>query len=126
MAEVAFDDVAKVYPDGTEALRGVDFRLAAGETVILLGANGSGKTTFVLHLNGLLAGDGEITVCGLRMEKANLREIRRRVGLVFQEADEQLFLPTVLEDVAFGPVNLGRTLDEAGQAAREALARVGM
>jgi cobalt/nickel transport system ATP-binding protein len=114
------------YPDGTEALRGVDFRLAAGETVILLGANGSGKTTFVLHLNGLLAGDGEITVCGLRMEKANLREIRRRVGLVFQEADEQLFLPTVLEDVAFGPVNLGRTLDEAGQAAREALARVGM
>jgi cobalt/nickel transport system ATP-binding protein len=114
------------YPDGTEALRGVDFRLDPGETVILLGANGSGKTTFVLHLNGLLEGDGEIAVCGMRVEKENLREIRRRVGLVFQDADEQLFLSTVLEDVAFGPMNMGGTAEEAGAVARAALARVGM
>jgi cobalt/nickel transport system ATP-binding protein len=114
------------YPDGTEALRGVDFRMEAGETVILLGANGSGKTTFVLHLNGLLEGEGEVSVCGLRVEKRNLPEIRRRVGLVFQDAEEQLFLPTVLEDVAFGLRNLGRSAEDAQHAAREALERVGM
>jgi cobalt/nickel transport system ATP-binding protein len=114
------------YPDGTEALRGVDFRLHAGETVILLGANGSGKTTFVLHLNGLLDGDGQITVCGLEMSKANLKEIRRRVGVVFQDADTQLFMPTVLEDVQFGPLNLGVTAGEAEGRAVEALKRVGM
>ena len=114
------------YSDGTEALRGVDFRLEEGETVILMGANGSGKTTFLLHLNGLLQGRGDITVCGLRMETSNLAEIRRRVGLVFQEPDEQLFMPTVVEDVAFGPLNQGRSSEEAIEIANQTLARVGL
>jgi cobalt/nickel transport system ATP-binding protein len=94
--------------------------------VVLLGANGSGKTTFLLHLNGLLAGEGEVAICGLPVEKKMLPEIRRHVGLVFQEADEQLFLPTVLEDVAFGPSNLGATTEDARRIAIEALDRVGM
>lgn len=114
------------YPGGAEALRGVDFRLDAGETVILLGANGSGKTTFVLHLNGLLAGEGTVRVCGLPAGKPNLAEIRRRVGLVFQDAEDQLFMPTVLEDVMFGPLNLGRGAADAEHDARSALERVGM
>jgi len=114
------------YEDGTLALDGVDFRLEAGETVVLLGPNGSGKTTFVLHLNGLLTGHGDITVCGLPVEKKHFPAIRRKVGLVFQDSDSQLFMPTVLEDVAFGLLNLG--LDGAAAQARayEALSTVGM
>ena len=114
------------YPDGTLALDGVDFELNAGETVALLGANGSGKTTFVLHLNGLLHGEGDISICGLVMEKRNIAAIRSRLGLVFQDSDSQLFMPTVLEDVAFGPTNLGLSPAEAARRAREALDKVGM
>jgi cobalt/nickel transport system ATP-binding protein len=108
------------YDDGTVALSGVDFQLFAAESVALLGANGSGKTTFVLHLNGLLAGEGRVVICGLPVRKENLPVIRRKVGIVFQEPDEQLFMPTVLEDVAFGPLNLG--LDRAEAIARATLA----
>ena len=114
------------YDDGTVALQGVDFTLHAGETVAVLGANGSGKTTFVLHLNGLLSGEGEVSICGLPAVKANLHEIRRRVGVVFQDCDEQLFMPTVMEDVTFGPLNLGLAPEEAVKRATSALARVGM
>jgi cobalt/nickel transport system ATP-binding protein len=114
------------YETGVEALRGVDFRLYPGETVALLGANGSGKTTFVLHLNGLLQGEGEIRVCGLRVEKQNLAAIRQKLGLVFQDPDEQLFMPTVLEDVCFGPLSHGVPPEEAISRARAALALTGM
>jgi cobalt/nickel transport system ATP-binding protein len=114
------------YEDGTEALRGVDFRLERGETVALLGANGSGKTTFVLHLNGLLSGEGEVAVCGLPVNRKNLPEVRRRIGLVFQDAESQLFMPSVLEDVAFGPLNHGLSPAEAAARARTALETVGM
>lgn len=119
-------DLHYQYPDGTQALDGVDFHLDAGECVALLGANGSGKTTFVLHLNGLLDGPGSVEVCGLPVNKQTLPQIRAKVGLVFQESDEQLFMPTVLEDVAFGPVNLGVPPDEAASQARAALEGVGM
>jgi cobalt/nickel transport system ATP-binding protein len=114
------------YPDGTQALEGIDFHLEAGECVAVFGANGSGKTTFVLHLNGLLEGEGSIEVCGLAVRKENFEKVRAKLGLVFQDSDEQLFMPTVLEDVAFGPMNLGAGPDQAVARAKKALERVGM
>ena len=114
------------YDDGTLALNGVDFRMFPGETVALLVANGSGKTTFVLHLNGLLAGQGQVSVCGVPVEKKNLPEVRRKIGLMFQDPDEQLFMPTVIEDVAFGPLNLGMEASQAVSRAKSVLDKVGM
>lgn len=114
------------YDDGTLALNGVDFRLETGETVALLGANGSGKTTFVMHLNGLLRGEGSVQVCGLPVEKRNIPAIRNKIGLVFQDSESQLFMPTVLEDVAFGLLNRGLSAAEATDRARAALDTVGM
>lgn len=120
------EDLRFRYPDGTQALDGVSFRLYPGETVALFGANGSGKTTFVLHLNGLLRGEGRVTVCGMDVTKETLPAIRRKVGLVFQDSDEQLFMPSVLEDVAFGPLNLGMKPEEAVETAKSALELTGM
>jgi cobalt/nickel transport system ATP-binding protein len=114
------------YPDGTQAIDGVDFHLEAGECVALFGANGSGKTTFVLHLNGLLTGEGSIEICGVGLKPKTLPQIRTKVGLVFQDSDEQLFMPTVLEDVAFGPMNQGLASQEALHRAAHALEDVGM
>jgi cobalt/nickel transport system ATP-binding protein len=114
------------YDDGTSALNGVDFQLEAGETVALLGANGSGKTTFALHLNGLLSGQGTVEVCGLPVNPRNLPEVRRKIGLVFQDSESQLFMPTVLEDVAFGPLNHGLSPLKAAERAMAALDQVGM
>jgi cobalt/nickel transport system ATP-binding protein len=114
------------YEDGTAALNGVDFCLYPGESVALFGPNGSGKTTFVLHLNGLLSGEGKIEVCGLAFEKKNIPEIRRQVGIVFQDSDSQLFMPTVLDDVAFGLLNLGCDRVSARSRAHGALDTVGM
>jgi energy-coupling factor transporter ATP-binding protein EcfA2 len=114
------------YEDGTVALRGVDFRLDSSENVALLGPNGSGKTTFALHLNGLLTGQGEITVCGMRVTKETALAVRRKIGMVFQDSDSQLFMPTVIDDVAFGPLNSGVPAVQAVERALAALDRVGM
>ncbi|MPY93537.1 MAG: ATP-binding cassette domain-containing protein [Acidimicrobiia bacterium] len=120
-------DVAYAYPDGQPALDGVDLVVGAGERVALLGANGAGKTTLVLHLNGILTpGRGAVRVAGLAVEKANLREVRRRVGIVFQDPDDQLFMPTVRDDVAFGPANLGLSGGELAERVEAALSVVGM
>jgi len=114
------------YGGGEAALNGVSFRLDEGESVALFGPNGSGKTTFVLHLNGLLQGEGSVEVCGLPVERRNLSAIRRKIGLVFQDSESQLFMPTVLEDVAFGPINRGLSRPEALDRAMAALRTVGM
>jgi cobalt/nickel transport system ATP-binding protein len=114
------------YEDGTKALDGIHFTLHPGETVALLGPNGSGKTTFILHLNGLLRGEGSITVCGVPLSKETLPAIRSKIGMVFQDADEQLFMPTVLEDVAFGPLNQGLSEEQAVAKAKLMLEQAGL
>jgi cobalt/nickel transport system ATP-binding protein len=120
-------DLAFTYPDGHVALDGVDLVVGAGERVAVLGPNGAGKTTLVLALNGINAASrGSVTVGGLPVEKAHLAEIRRRVGIVFQDPDDQLFMPTVRDDVAFGPANLGLRGAELEARAVDALDAVGM
>jgi cobalt/nickel transport system ATP-binding protein len=115
------------YPDGRAALAGVDLRVEHGERVALLGPNGAGKTTLALHLNGVLTPTaGTVEVGGVPVVRTNLREVRRRVGLVFQDPDDQLFMPTVAEDVAFGPANFGLRGPALGTRVAEALAAVGM
>jgi cobalt/nickel transport system ATP-binding protein len=120
------EDLAFAYPDGSEALSGIDLRVPAGERVAVLGPNGAGKTTLALHLNGIhRAARGRVTVAGTTLEDRTLPELRRRVGLVFQDPDDQLFMPTVREDVGFGPANLGLRGDELRERVVQALAAVG-
>jgi cobalt/nickel transport system ATP-binding protein len=95
------------YPNGVVGLDGIDLHVTHGERVAVLGPNGAGKTTLMLHLNGLLSGAGALEVAGFRVGEGDVRELRAAVGLVFQDPDDQLFMPTVAEDVAFGPLNLG-------------------
>ncbi len=113
------------YPDGREALSGVDLAVTAGERVAVLGPNGAGKTTLALHLNGIhRSSDGSVAVDGIEIADESVIEIRRRVGLVFQDANDQLFMPTVAEDVAFGPANLGMRGRELTQRVDRSLQRV--
>ncbi|MBV2356914.1 energy-coupling factor ABC transporter ATP-binding protein [Streptomyces sp. J2-1] len=119
--------LAFAYPDGHQALFGVDFTLARGERAALLGPNGAGKTTLVLHLNGILGGGaGSVTVAGLPVGKRHMAQIRQKVGIVFQDPDDQLFMPTVREDVAFGPAAAGLRGAALEARVRTALERVGM
>jgi cobalt/nickel transport system ATP-binding protein len=119
--------LAHAYPDGHQALFGVDLTLHRGERAALLGPNGAGKTTLVLHLNGILEpGAGSVRISGLEVGGRSLREVRRRVGIVFQDPDDQLFMPTVQDDVAFGPRNLGLRGAALDDAVMGALDRVGM
>lgn len=114
------------YPDGTAALRGITLEVFEGEKVALIGPNGAGKSTLLLHLNGIFRGDGSVRIDGLPVEKENLKAIRQKVGMVFQNPDDQLFCPTVFEDVAFGPRNLGLERGETERRVTESLAAVGM
>jgi cobalt/nickel transport system ATP-binding protein len=128
LAEViAIENLSYSYPDGQPALRGVSLSINEGETVALMGPNGAGKSTLLLHLNGLLhSHDGKVSVLGQAVEEGNLKVVRKQVGLVFQNPDDQLFSPTVFDDVAFGPLNLGMSPDKVRRVVREALDSVGM
>jgi len=124
---LAVRELAFAYPDGHQALYGVDLTLQPRERVALLGPNGAGKTTLVMHLNGILEpGQGTVEVAGMPVVPDNYQEVRRRVGIVFQDPDDQLFMPTVREDVAFGPANLGLRGAELEARVDEALDSVGM
>lgn len=124
---VHVDCVTHRYPDGTEGIHNMCFRVYAGEIVALCGPNGAGKSTLIEHINGLMLPDvGRVRVFGLDIDKKNLSQIRKMVGLVFQDADSQLFSPTVLEDVMFGPLNLGLSVEEARKRAEWALGVVGI
>jgi cobalt/nickel transport system ATP-binding protein len=114
------------YPNGVAGLNGVDLHVGHGERVAVIGPNGAGKTTLMLHLNALLTGKGELEVAGLRVGHDDVRDLRSRVGLVFQDPDDQLFMPTVREDVAFGPLNAGCSRIEVEDRIREALGAVRM
>ena len=121
------NNLSYTYPDGHKALKDINFSIDQGESICVLGPNGAGKTTLILHLNGILGNlTGEIEVDGLKYTPENIGEIRKTVGVVFQDPDDQLFMPTVLEDVMFGPKNFGYTNEEAEKNALEALKMVGM
>ena len=123
---VNVDDLKFSYPDGHVALRGVSLKLCPGDKVALVGPNGAGKSTLMLHLNGILNGHGGIEVGGVPLTKDNLPVIRAMVGLVFQNPDDQLFSPTVFEDVAFGPLHMGLSEQEVIARVDKALEAVRM
>jgi cobalt/nickel transport system ATP-binding protein len=120
------NDLHFSYPDGHMALQGVTLQLAEGDKVALVGPNGAGKSTLMLHLNGILSGKGGLVVAGLDLNEKNLPVIRAAVGLVFQNPDDQLFSPTVFEDVAFGPLHMGLPEAEVRARVEEALEQVRM
>lgn len=123
---VEFREVCFRYPDATDALKGISFRITHGESVGIVGANGAGKSTMLLHMNGyLMPSEGTITIGDFPLTSGTRKEIRKKVGVVFQNPDDQLFMPTVYDDVAFGPLNLGLDTERVKERVHEALSTVG-
>ena len=123
---LAVENLSFSYPDGHAALHDISLHIESGEKVALVGPNGAGKSTLMLHLNGIFLGDGQIQIAGMQMDKASLPLIRAKVGMVFQNPDDQLFSPTVFEDVAFGPLHMGLPEAEVHARVERALEQVGM
>ncbi|MBU0479552.1 MAG: energy-coupling factor ABC transporter ATP-binding protein [Proteobacteria bacterium] len=124
---VAVKDLHYTYPDGTEALNGVSFRIEHGESVAIIGANGAGKSTLLHHLNGYITpGSGSVQIGDYPLTRETIQYVRRSVGMVFQNPDDQLFMSTVFDDVAFGPLNLGLPVEEVQKRVHEALTTVGL
>ncbi len=124
---ISIANLSYTYHDGTPALKGVSLDISRGESVGVIGPNGAGKTTLLLHLNGILMSkNGKVKILGKETRKENLKGIRRDVGLVFQDPDDQLFMPTVFDDVAFGPINMGCAQEEVRERVAQALEWVGM
>lgn len=122
---IELKDVFYSYPDGTRALNGISFRIVHGESVGIVGANGAGKSTLLMQMNGtLLPEKGSVKIGETTLSKRTVKEIRKRIGFVFQDPDDQIFMPTVFEDVAFGPLHLGWTLENVEQSALKALEQV--
>ncbi len=119
-------DLNYTYPDGTPALKNISLTVYQGESLAIIGPNGAGKSTLLLHLNGLLKGEGEVRILGEKISKENLKLIRSRVGIVFQDPNDQLFMPTVFDDLAFGLLNAGYTKEEVKKRIEAVLTELGL
>jgi len=122
---IEIKNLSFTYPDGRQGLKNVDLNVYPGENVAVIGPNGAGKSTLLLHFNGIIRGNSTVKICRLPVEEKNLKEIRKRVGLVFQDPEDQLFSLNVFDDVAFGPINMGYAESEVRQRVARALEWVG-
>lgn len=123
---ITIESLSYTYPDGTKALDAINLKVCEGECIGVIGPNGAGKSTLLLHLNGILRGPGLVKIYNKNISDNNLRDIRKSVGIVFQDPEDQLFMPTVEDDVAFGPINLGYKKEEVELSVKEALQNVDM
>ncbi len=123
---IEINDLEYSYPDGTKALNGINLTIFEGESIGLVGPNGAGKSTLLLHLNGILRGSGRVKIMGLEITDKDIDFIRSKVGLVFQDPEDQLFMPTVFDDVAFGPINMELSKEEVDASVSRALGEVDM
>jgi cobalt/nickel transport system ATP-binding protein len=123
---IEIKNLSFTYPDGHRGLKDVNFAVCPGENVAVIGPNGAGKSTLLLHLNGILRGNSTVKICGLTVVEKNLKEIRKKVGLIFQDPEDQLFSLNVFDDVAFGPINMGYSESEVKRRVAQALEWVGM
>ena len=123
---IEIKNLSFTYPDGHRGLKNVNLVVCPGENVAVIGPNGAGKSTLLLHLNGILRGNSTVKICGLVVEEKSLKQIRKKVGLIFQDPEDQLFSLNVFDDVAFGPINMGYSESEVKRRVAQALEWVGM